>query len=582
MGESTQEQPFRDYAGFLRERYGEVLYRVPLDLGLSCPNRQPDGSGGCTFCGGTGSRAPHLGRVPSPLREQVERGVRSARERYGATAFMAYFQAFTSTHAPAAVLRPLLAEALSAAPFRAVTVSTRPDCLPEATLDLLAELAATHDLWVELGVQTVHDRTLAAIRRGHDAACSEQAVRALAARGIPVVPHIILGLPGETLDDYRETARRIAGWPCSGIKIHNLHIVAGSELAGIWQTDPFPLLDEHQYAAALIEVLRRLPPDWPILRLASDTPADQLLAPRWWFDKGQFRQYLERQMREHGWRQGDLLTPKPVGAATDSGKTQLLRRPARLPASEPRGNVGEPLLRAVRMPRVRAGRAFAVLDLGFGLDTVLLDALPALLKIAEENPLRIVGLGWDRSLVDALRQRNPEFDRQLAILGAGAGIRTEHGVASVYWGDPRRNLFRIRGRAELILFESRAVGPNVILFTQEFLRRVARSLAPDGVLLATSADPAFRVALHRLGLTVGQAAATAALPQGGTVASWRPQAILEPLPADQLRATIPAGIPYRDRSLTWPRQRILDHREAVIARLRHYLRAAKHATAETL
>lgn len=583
MGERTEEQPFRDYAGFLRERYGEVLYRIPLDLGLSCPHRLPDGTGGCTFCGETGSRAPHLGTARLSLTAQVEQGIRSARERYGATAFMAYFQAFTSTHAPAAVLRPLFAEVLAAAEFRAVTVSTRPDCLPEETLDLLSELAGTHDLWVELGVQTVHDRTLAAIHRGHDTACSERAVRAVAARGIPAVPHIILGLPGETLDDYRETARQLAGWPCAGIKIHNLHIVAGSELARRWQTDSFRLLDEHEYAAALIEVLRRLPPDWPVLRLTSDTPSGQLLAPRWWFDKGQFRQYLERQMREHGWRQGDLLTPKPlIRGKGGSGKTQLLRRPTAVPTIESHADIGKPLSQAVRLPQVRTGRSFAVLDLGFGLDTLLLDLLPILFRTAEENPLRVVGLGWDRSLVDALRRRNPEFDRQLAILGAGEGLHTEHGAAAVYWGDPRRNLFRIRGRAELVLLEPRAVGPNVMLFSQEFLRRVARSLTPDGVLLATSSDPAFRGALWRLGLTVGCAATSPSLPDGGTVAAWRQESILQPLSAEQRRlcTATAAGVPYRDRNLTWPRQRILDHRAAVLARLRHYARALRPPTSE--
>ena len=141
MTESSQDSPFRDYASFLRERYGEPVHRVPLDLGLSCPNRNPDGSGGCAFCGELGGRAAHLGGTELPLGEQVRRGVAFARERYGATAFMAYFQAFTSTNAPVGRLRELFAEALAAGEFRGITVATRPDCLPEETLDLLSELA---------------------------------------------------------------------------------------------------------------------------------------------------------------------------------------------------------------------------------------------------------------------------------------------------------------------------------------------------------------------------------------------------------------------------------------------------------
>jgi radical SAM protein (TIGR01212 family) len=563
MGEASQEPVFRDYSGFLRERYGEALYRVPLDLGLSCPNRRADGAGGCTYC------APRRCASPPPLAEQIERGIRGARERYGAAAFMAYFQAFTSTHAPAAVLRPLFAEALAGGQFRAVTIATRPDCLPEETLDLLAELAATYDLWVELGVQTLHDRTLEAIRRGHDSACSEQAVRALAARGIPVVPHLILGLPGEEMEQYRETARRLAGWPCAGVKIHNLHIVAGSELAEAWKAGLVRLLDEHEYAAALIEVLRRLPPSWPILRLSSDTPRDQLLAPRWWFGKAQFRQYIERRMREQGWRQGDLLTPKPQPAArVPAGKTQPLRQPEAAPPAEPKIDLGRPFAAAVRLPRPAPGRSFAVLDLGFGTGNLLLDLLPILLERVTENPLRVVGLGWDRSLVDALRRRNPEYDRQLAILGAGCALHDGHGAAVVQWGDPRRNLFRLRGRAELVVVEPRLIEPNVTLFTQDFLCRVARLLVPGGVLLALSDHPALRGALGRLGLTVGRTE-TNLLPDGGTVASWQPEAVLHPLAAEQLRtctATL-AGVPYRDRSLTWSQPRILEHRANVLARL---------------
>jgi SAM-dependent methyltransferase len=371
------------------------------------------------------------------------------------------------------------------------------------------------------------------------------------------------------MEHYRETARRLADWPCAGVKIHNLHIVAGSELAQAWQAGLIHLLDEHEYAAALIEVLRRLPPTWPILRLSSDTPKDRLLAPRWWFGKAQFRQYVERQMREQGWRQGDLLTPKPKAAAKlPPGKTQPLRQPEAAPPIEPRTDLGRFFATAIRLPQPASGRSFAVLDLGFGLGNLLLDLLPILLERVTENPLRVVGLGWDRSVVDVLRRRNPEYDRQLAILGAGCALHDGRGAAVVQWGDPRRNLFRLRGRAELIVLEPRIIEPNVTLFTQDFLCRVARLLVPNGVLVATSDHPALRGALRRLGMTVGRTE-TNALPDGGTVASWQPEAVLHPLPASQFRSNTAAlaGVPYRDRSLTWTQQRIVEHRANVISRL---------------
>jgi len=581
MTERNQDSPFCDYASFLRERYGEPVQRVPLDLGLSCPNRDLDGSGGCAFCGELGGRAAHLGGTELPLGEQVRRGIAFARERYGATAFMAYFQAFTSTNAPVGRLRELFAKALAAGEFRGVTVATRPDCLPEETLDLLSELAASHDVWVELGVQTVHDQTLQAIRRGHDAACSERAVRALAARGLPVVPHIILGLPGEDAEKYRETARRLAGWPCSGIKVHNLHIVQGTELAKAWRAGHVPVMDEHQYAEALIDVLRRIPPKWPVLRLASDTPDQLLLAPKWWLGKGQFRQYVVQRMQEKGWRQGDLLTPKPVlaSAARKAGKTQQMSLPIEHGPPAPRVNVAAPLLASLRLPKPLPGKSLTVLDVGFGLDTLLVDALPELLAAATER-LCLAGFGWDRSLIDVLRRRNPEFDQQLAILGAGLDLSTPQGSAAVHWGDPRRNIFRVRGKADVILVEPRSVEANVILFSIDFLRRLMRLLSSNGVLLATAASASFRGALLRLGLTVGTAD-PAQVPRGGTVASWDADRILNPLVGKQLHICTEtlSCAPYRDLDLRWSRKRILRHRDAVLQRMRRC--AERHAQLPT-
>jgi radical SAM protein (TIGR01212 family) len=573
MGESTPHQPYRNYADFLRERYGSVLHRVPLDLGFSCPNRAADGPGGCTFCAGDGARAVHLGESPGTLADQVRRGLEFARERYGAAGFMAYFQAFTSTYAPTDVLRARFTEALSAADFQAVSIATRPDCLPDATLDLLEELARRHDLWVELGVQTIHDRTLQAIRRGHDAACSERAVHALAERGIPVVPHIILGLPGESEEDFRATARRLAGWPCAGIKIHNLHIVEGSELANEWREGKVDVMDEHQYAAALIDVLRRIPADWPVLRLAADTPRNRLLAPDWWLDKAKFLAYVDRRMRDCGHRQGDLLTPKPIAATQPkhTGKTQPIRLPETKLTPPPRANVALPLLAGAHLPAPTKTRTYAVLDVGFGLDMLLVDAMSEILQAADGHPIRIVGFGRDRGLVDVMRKRHPEFDRELSFLGAGVTVRHEGVQAAIHWGDPRRHLFRIRGRADVVLLEPRAVEANAMLFSQEFLRRLTRLMHPQSVLLATSASEALRGTLIRLGLHVGAGDANG-LAGGGTVAAWSPERILLPLSAEQRHACTEtlAGVPYRDRTLTWPRRRIVDHRERVLARLRDW------------
>jgi len=295
--------PFRTYKRYLIDTCGKALYRVPIDAGFGCPHRGPDGTGGCTFCPPDGSRAPQTADVAT-VAGQVAGGIAFARKRYGAEGFMAYIQAFTGTFAPRSVQRALFLEVLGLFPFDAVSIGTRPDCLCPAALELLDELKEKQDVWVELGVQTTHDRTLKRINRGHDWACSEAAIRKLAGRGIKVAVHVILGLPGETPADFSATADRLAVLPVTGLKLHNLHIVRDTTLADQYARSPFPVLDEQTYADAVIDFLQRTPAHVAIMRINTDTPPDRLIAPVWKMKKGQFRAYLLAEMKRRGARQG--------------------------------------------------------------------------------------------------------------------------------------------------------------------------------------------------------------------------------------------------------------------------------------
>jgi radical SAM protein (TIGR01212 family) len=289
-------------------RCGGTLHRVPIDTGLGCPHRREDGTGGCTFCPADGSRAGYTVGAGT-VEEQIRAGIGFARKRYGATRFMAYIQAFTGTFAPASRQRALYRRVLQAFPFEAVSIGTRPDCVPESTLAVLSELQARLDVWVELGVQTVHDATLRRVNRGHDWAASRRAILALAGRGIRVAVHVILGLPGESRAHFRQTADTLAGLPIDAVKIHNLHVVRGTALAAEFRRRPFKVFDEAEYAAVLIDFLRRLPPRVAIMRINTDTPPARLVAPRWREDKGQFRARVIREMRRCRHRQGDLYVP---------------------------------------------------------------------------------------------------------------------------------------------------------------------------------------------------------------------------------------------------------------------------------
>lgn len=299
--------PFHTFKRYLVNRYGKPLQRIPIDPGYRCPHRTPDGGGGCTFCDLDGSRAPQtagLGR----LEDQIAGGIAFARHRYGPSGLIAYVQPFTTTNADPADLARLYERILELAPFDALCVATRPDCLSPPIIDVLCRFRQRLDVWVELGIQTTHDRTLLRVNRQHTWADSSDALQRLASRRLLAVAHVILGLPGENAADFRLTASRLARFPLAGIKLHNLHVIRGTALADEYTRAPFPVFDEDAYATVLIDFLRRTPSSTAILRLNTDSPADRLVAPRWTMSKPQFRSFLIRRMRHAGVCQGDLLS----------------------------------------------------------------------------------------------------------------------------------------------------------------------------------------------------------------------------------------------------------------------------------
>ena len=241
------------------------------------------------------------------LEEQVYHGVRKVRDKYRDRDFMAYFQAFSSTFADLEELRDKVNRVLQSACFRAVIFGTRPDCLPASVVDYLVELKKNYDVWVEIGVQSVNEKTLSFINRGHDFACVQDAVHRLSDAGIHCACHVILGLPGEGLEDVQYTASRIAELRFEGVKVHNLHIVEGTVLTEMWQRGEVQTQTEVEYCNWLIEFLRRIPENWAIMRLVSDTPESFLLAPKWKMSKAEFVNYLRAEMKTRGVRQGELI-----------------------------------------------------------------------------------------------------------------------------------------------------------------------------------------------------------------------------------------------------------------------------------
>lgn len=290
---------------YLRERFGEKVYKLALDGGMTCPNR--DGTldtRGCIFCSAGGSGDFAEGRCGS-VAEQLERAKGRVRGKTDAAKFVAYFQSYTNTYAPVEYLEKLFSEALAEESVVALSIGTRPDCLPDEVVALLERLNRRKPVWVELGLQTSHPETARYIRRGYGLECYEDALRRLKAAGITVIVHVILGLPGETREMMLQTIDYLAGeHRPDGIKLQLLHVLEGTDLASEYRAGKFRTMEMEEYFDLLCQCLLRLPEDMVIHRLTGDGPKKTLIAPKWTGDKKRVLNALRRELENRDIRQG--------------------------------------------------------------------------------------------------------------------------------------------------------------------------------------------------------------------------------------------------------------------------------------
>ena len=255
-----------------------------MDGGFTCPNRDGTlGSRGCSFClGGSGSFAEEK---CSSVTEQIERAKRRVEKKNPSGRYIAYFQSYTGTYAPAERLNALFGEAIAHPDIAAISVGTRPDCLPPEVIELLARLNKIKPVWVELGLQTIHEKTAERIRRGYPLSVFDDAVKICKASGLYTVVHMIIGLPGETLEMAAQTAAYIGKSGADGIKLQLLHVLRGTDLADEYAAGLFDVMSMEEYIAALEECVRQLPPQITIHRLTGDGDKKYLVAPLWSADK---------------------------------------------------------------------------------------------------------------------------------------------------------------------------------------------------------------------------------------------------------------------------------------------------------
>jgi hypothetical protein len=270
--------------------------------------------GGCVYCDNR-SFSPNRRLPRRSLRAQIEDGIEILRQRYGAQKFLAYFQAGTNTYAPVEKLKRLYDEALDHPDVVGLMIGTRPDCVAEPVLSLVEQYSRDRWVCLELGLQTIHDRSLRWMNRGHDFACFLDAVKRSQNRGFDLCAHVILGLPGETHDDMLATAEVCASLGLNAIKIHNLHVVKDTPLEAMYRRGEVPMFALDEYIQILCDFLERLPPEMVIHRLSGDAPGEYLIAPLWCRDKSAIVRGVEAEFRRRGTRQGTKYrsTQTPVG-----------------------------------------------------------------------------------------------------------------------------------------------------------------------------------------------------------------------------------------------------------------------------
>ena len=295
---------------YLRETFGEKVYKLALDGGMTCPNRDGTiGTGGCIFCSAGGSGDFAEGRCAS-VAEQIEKAKARVQKKTDAAKFIAYFQSYTNTYAPVEYLETLFSEAIAEPSVVALSIGTRPDCLPDEVIALLSRLNRIKPVWVELGLQTIHEETARYIRRGYPLPVYEDALARLRAAGISVITHVILGLPGESREMMLATIDYLGGeHRPDGVKLQLLHVLEGTDLAKDWRAGKFACMEMEEYFDLLCACLERLPADMVIHRLTGDGPKKSLLAPLWTGDKKRVLNELNRTLENRQISQGSAKKP---------------------------------------------------------------------------------------------------------------------------------------------------------------------------------------------------------------------------------------------------------------------------------
>jgi uncharacterized protein len=305
-GPFTDGARYNAYGRFLRQKFGCRVYKISVDAGFTCPNRDGSvGIGGCTYCNNASFR-PRSAERKMSVGDQISQGIEYLANRFGARRFIVYFQSYTNTYAALDQLIPLYESALALPEVVGLAIGTRPDCVDDEKLAWLEKRAKDSMITLEYGLESIHNSTLTLINRGHDVDCWFDAVRRSSGRGISLCAHLILGLPGETREDMLAAAPALSDTGLDSLKIHHLHVVRNTAMAGEYERDPFPLLGCEEYLELAVDFLERLNPAIKIQRLFGLAPAEQVIGPIWGKTKAELQHAIELKLQARQTYQGRL------------------------------------------------------------------------------------------------------------------------------------------------------------------------------------------------------------------------------------------------------------------------------------
>jgi len=303
---------YNAYSTFIRGRYGQRVQKVTVDAGFTCPNR--DGTvakGGCIYCNNASFNPPYNNASKS-IRQQVQEGVDFLKKRYGVNKFIVYFQPYSNTYASLELLKNLYGQALEIENIVGLTIGTRPDCIDTAKIKFLEDLAHTHDITLEFGLESMRDDTLSRINRGHNFQTYLDAVQMAANRNIRMCTHIILGFPWEDIEDWLHLSETLSSLPIDFLKIHQLHVVKNTALAMQFKKKPFHVFSFPEFVETVISFIERLSPKIILQRLAGEAAPHILIAPRWKMTYPEVLQGIELQLEKKDSWQGKTFSPENI------------------------------------------------------------------------------------------------------------------------------------------------------------------------------------------------------------------------------------------------------------------------------